>query len=92
MRKRRITVTVDQEALDEALAAVDAGRAESVSAWISDAMEQRRIREQRLHLLSELIADYEAEHGEITDDELAQQEQTDRDAAAMARASVRRAG
>ncbi len=89
-------MTIDQEALDEALAAVEAGRAESVSAWISDAMEQRRARDQRLSLLAELIAEYEAEHGVITDDELAAQEQADRDAAAMTRAATlagrRRAG
>jgi hypothetical protein len=85
MGKRRVTVTVEQSLLDEASAAVAAGRAESVSAWVGEAMSVRAERDRRLAALGELVAEYEAEHGEITDDELAEQAQADRDAAAMRR-------
>ena len=55
-------------------------------------MAQRRIRERRLTVLGELIRDYEATHGVITEDEMAEQAQRDRDAAAVARMAVRQAG
>ena len=40
------------------------------------------LRDQRLGQLDALIREYEAEHGVITDDELATQAEADRDAAA----------
>ena len=89
MTKRRVTITVDEELIDAAAAASAAGDAGSVSAWISEAMAQRVARDRRLAALADLISTYEAEHGEITEDELADQEQADRDAAASRR---RRAG
>ena len=92
MRKRRVTVTVDEDLLEEANAAVGDGRARSVSEWVAGAMAQRRIRERRLTVLGESIRDYEATHGVITEDEMAEQAQRDRDAAAVARMAVRQAG
>lgn len=92
MRKRRVTVTVDEDLLEEANAAVGDGRARSVSEWVAGAMAQRRARERRLTVLSELVRDYEASHGVITADEMAEQAQRDRDAAAVARMAVRQAG
>ena len=92
MRKRRVTVTVDEDLLEEANAAVGEGRARSVSEWVAGAMAERRVREQRLTVLSELIRDYEVSHGVITEDEMAEQAQRDRDAAAVARMAVRQAG
>ena len=55
-------------------------------------MAQRRARDRRLAVLSELIRDYEAAHGVISGDEIAEQAQRDRDAAALARMAARRAG
>lgn len=92
MHKQRVTVTVDEPLLDAATAAVREGRARSVSEWIGEAMAQRRDRDQRLAVLGGLVAEYEAEHGFITDDEVAEQAQQDRDAAASFRAAARRAG
>jgi hypothetical protein len=85
MQKRRVTVTVDPELLDEASAGVSAGQAESISGWVAGAMELRAKRDRRLLALEALIAGYEADHGVITDDELADQERADRDAAALVR-------
>ena len=85
MQKQRVTVTVDQADIDEANEAVRQGRARSVSEWVSEAMAQRRIKDRRLAVLGELISEYEAEHGVISDEEIAQQAQQDRDAAAAQR-------
>ena len=92
MHKQRVTITVDEALVDEANAAVRAGRSRSVSEWISEAMAQRRDRDQRLAVLSRLVSEYEAAHGFITEDEMAEQAQQDRDAAAALRAATRQAG
>lgn len=63
-----------------------------MSEWVAGAMAQRRARERRLAVLRELIHDYEAAHGVITEGEMAEQAQRDRDAAAVSRMAVRRAG
>jgi Arc/MetJ-type ribon-helix-helix transcriptional regulator len=91
MSKRRVTVTIDDDMLEKISSAVTQGRAESVSAWVNEAVTARHLRDQRLQNLSALLADYEAEHGEITPDELADQAQHDRDAAALSRAEASRA-
>ena len=85
MGKKRVTVTVDEELLDVAALAVQHGDAVSVSSWISEAMTDRYVREQRLTQLSVLIADYELEHGVISAAEIDEQRQNDRDAAALHR-------
>ena len=92
MSKSRVTITVDGELLGAAADAVAAGAAESVSAWIGRAMAERLETERRLASLASLVADYEAEHGEITEAELAEQDELDRDAAAAVRVRTRRAG
>ena len=85
MAKKRVTVTVDEDVLQIAAQAVSDGDADSVSSWISDAMVDRRAKELRLAALGEMIADYEAEHGVITADEIQLQNQADRDTAALLR-------
>ena len=92
MQKRRVTITVDADIVEEATSAVEEGRAASVSAWIGEAMVARQANDRRLEALGELIAEYEAVQGAITDEELAQQAQADRDSAALVRAELRRAG
>lgn len=54
-------------------------------------MAQQRDRDQRLAVLSRLVSEYEAEHSFITDDEIAEQAQRDRDAAASVRVATRQA-
>ncbi len=92
MQKQRVTITVDEALLDEANSAVSAGRSRSVSEWIGEAMAQRRDRDHRLAVLSRLLSEYETEHGFITDDEIAEQAERDRDAAASFRVATRRVG
>ena len=85
MHNQKVTITVDETLLDAVSIAVSEGRARSISEWIAEAMAQRRDRDERMAVLSRLGAEYEAEHGVITDDEIAQQAQHDRDAAGSLR-------
>jgi hypothetical protein len=61
MRKERMTVTVDR-ALVEAVAS---GRASSISTWVNAALAERAAKDRHLRAMSEAIAAYEAEFGEI---------------------------
>ncbi len=66
MSKTRLSATVDADLIQAAEQAVRRGRAATVSAWLNDAMRLKLEQEQRLEALSEFVAAYEAEHGEIT--------------------------
>lgn len=91
MTKRRITLTIDADLLDEASAAVSDGDASSVSAWVNQAMADKSEHRLRLKALGEAIADYEAEFGKITPEEVAEQRRLDEIAAEQVRADgVRR--
>jgi len=69
--KRRLSATVDAELIDAGHAAVAAGDAENVSAWVNDALRLKMQHDRRLKALDSFIAAYEAEHGEITEEEMA---------------------
>ncbi len=91
MTKRRVTLTIDADLLDEARAAVNDGDASSVSAWVNQAMADKSENKRRLKALGEAIADYEAEFGKITPEEVAEQRRLDEIAAEQVRADgVRR--
>ena len=76
--KRRLSASVDAELMAVAQAAVTGGHAESISAWVNDALRLKADHDRRLRALDDFLAAYEAEHGAITDDEM-------RDAARRAR-------
>ena len=76
--KRRLSASVDAELVAVAQEAVTDGHAESISAWVNDALRLKADHDQRLQALDEFLTAYEAEHGEITDEEM-------RDAARRAR-------
>jgi Arc/MetJ-type ribon-helix-helix transcriptional regulator len=79
--KGRLSASVDAELIAAAQQAVAHGRAESVSAWVNDALRLKTDHDRRLAALDEFLAAYEAEHGEITEQEM-------RDAARRARAGA----
>lgn len=68
--KRRLSASVDAELLHAAEAAVSGGDAESVSAWVNDALRLKLTHDARLAALASFIGAYETEHGEITGEEL----------------------
>jgi Arc/MetJ-type ribon-helix-helix transcriptional regulator len=69
-RRTRLSATIDEDALRAARQAVEAGRAESVSAWVNEAMVRFAEHERRLLALDEFLAAYEDENGEITEDDM----------------------
>jgi Arc/MetJ-type ribon-helix-helix transcriptional regulator len=88
-RKERVTVTLDRALVEAANAAVAAGRADSVSAWVTLALAEQVAKERRLSALSNLLAEYEAEHGVITAEELVFREREDRRKATVIRGSAK---
>jgi Arc/MetJ-type ribon-helix-helix transcriptional regulator len=76
--EQRLSASVDTELVAVAPEAVAAGQAENVSAWVNEALRLKADHDRRLRAVDEFLAAYEAEHGEITDDEI-------RDAARSAR-------
>lgn len=77
-RKSRLTVTVDAELVDAANAAVERGESDSVSAYVNDALAAQSARRRRLAAMERALKDYEAEFGEITEEEMAEQRRWDR--------------
>jgi len=76
--KERLSASVDAELVAAAQQAVARGQAESVSAWVNEALRLKADLDRRLAALDDFLAAYEAEHGEITEQEM-------RDAARRAR-------
>lgn len=68
--KRRLSASVDADLLAAAHQAVAGGRSESVSSWVNDALRLKAAHERRLGALDLFLADYEAQHGEISDEEM----------------------
>lgn len=89
-RKARLTVTVDVELVAAGNAAVERGAADSLSAWVNEALAARAERDRRLAAMSHAIDAYEAEFGEITEAEIGAQHRADRAAAVVIRGSVPR--
>jgi hypothetical protein len=76
--KERLSASVDAELVAVAQDAVADGHAESISAWVNDALRLKADHDRRLQAVDEFLAAYEAEHGEITEEDM-------RDAARRAR-------
>ena len=76
--KERLSASVDAGLVAVAQDAVARGQAESVSAWVNDALRLKADHDRRLRALDDFLAVYEAEHGPVTEEEI-------RDAARRAR-------
>ena len=92
MSKIRVTVTLDGALIEAAKASVLEGRSGSVSAFVGEALEARVEHDARSRALAEAVTWYEAEHGEFTDEEMADLERRDRLSVETARDGVRKAG
>jgi hypothetical protein len=68
--KRRLSATVDADLLARGHKVVAAGRAESLSAWVNEALRAQVERDRRLAAMDALLAAFETEHGEISDAEI----------------------
>jgi hypothetical protein len=65
-----LSATVEAEVLAAGRAAVAEGRAESLSAWVNDALRRQADHDRRWRALDEFLKAYESEHGEITGEEI----------------------
>jgi Arc/MetJ-type ribon-helix-helix transcriptional regulator len=70
--KERLSASVDADLIAVAQEAVAQGRADSVSAWVNEALRLKVAHDQRLRAIDEFVAAYEAEHGEITEAEMSE--------------------
>lgn len=68
--KHRLSASIDADLIATAQAAVTAGRAETVSAYVNDALRLKADHDRRLAALEDIVAAYEHEHGEISDEEM----------------------
>jgi hypothetical protein len=68
--RERLSATIEAELLEAGRAAVAEGRAESLSAWVNDALRRQADHDRRMEALDAFLAAYEAEHGEITEAEM----------------------
>jgi Arc/MetJ-type ribon-helix-helix transcriptional regulator len=68
--KQRLSASVDADLIAAAQQAVTSGRVESISAWVNDALKLKADHDRRLQALDDFLRAYEAEHGEITKDEM----------------------
>jgi hypothetical protein len=68
--KQRLSASVDAELLDAAESAAKRGEVPNISAWVNDAMRLKVEHDRGLAALAGVIADFEAEHGEITQEEI----------------------
>lgn len=70
MTKERISSTIEADLLAAGRQAVAEGRAQSLSAWVSGGLRRQAEHDLRMRALDEFIRAYEAEHGEITPQEI----------------------
>jgi len=68
--RERLSATVEAEVLAAGRVEVAEGRATSLSAWVNEALRRQAAHDRRLAALDDFLTAYEAEHGEITDDEI----------------------
>jgi hypothetical protein len=68
--KQRLSASVDAELVVAAESAAKRGEVANVSAWVNDAMRLKVEHDRGLAELAEVIADFEAEYGEITKEEM----------------------
>jgi len=68
--KQRLSASVDADLLVAAESAAKRGEVANVSAWVNEAMRLKVDHDRGLAALAGVIADFEAEHGEITNDEI----------------------
>lgn len=89
--KERLTITVSPELVEAGQRAVSAGEADSISAWISTAISEKIATDSRRHALASAILDFEAEFGEISEEEMVAQRRSDRSKATIVRGKAKSA-
>ena len=68
--KRRLSASIDGDLIRAAEAAAKRGDVPTVSAWVNEALRAKLDQERRLQALASFVSDFEAEHGEISGQEM----------------------
>jgi Arc/MetJ-type ribon-helix-helix transcriptional regulator len=88
--KERLTVTVDRDLIEEADQAVRDGRADSMSGYVNAALAEYSAKQRRLVALAKAIKAYEAEFGEITEEDMDERIRLDKARAIVVRGNPAR--
>lgn len=91
-QKDRLSASVDADMIKAGKDAVASGRADSLSAWVNEALHRQAEHDRQLQAMAEFIAAYEAEHGEITEEEMDEAERSMRERAIVVRGKARGEG
>lgn len=83
MSKQRLSVSVDTELVEAA--ARQLGPSRTLSGYVNDALKLKIEHDRRLGALRDFVAEYEREHGEITESEMRQAARDARSRASSAR-------
>lgn len=70
MSKSRLSASVDTDLLEAGRQAVEAGRATNLSTWVNDGLRRQVEHDRRMAALDEFIDAFEAQHGEISQEEM----------------------
>ena len=87
--RERLSATIEADLLEAGRVAVAEGRAESLSAWVNGALRRQADHDRRMKALDEFLEGYEAEHGEITEQEIEAATRRARAGAVVVRTPVR---
>ena len=90
--KTRLSTSVDSDLVAAARAAVEAGRAPSVSGWVNEALQRQVQHDLRMAALAQFITAHEAQFGEISEEEMLQATRSMRSRAITVRGPNSRAG
>jgi Arc/MetJ-type ribon-helix-helix transcriptional regulator len=88
--KERLSASVDTDLIEAGRAAVADGRYGTLSEWVNEALRRQSEHDSTLAVLQEFIADWEAEHGSITDDEMMEATRRARSRAVIVRGRAQR--
>jgi Arc/MetJ-type ribon-helix-helix transcriptional regulator len=83
--KERLSASVDAGLIEAGRAAVADGRYGTLSEWVNEALRRQSEHDTTLAALREFIAEWEAEHGSITDDEMVEATRRARSRAVLVR-------
>jgi len=92
MSRERLSATVEADLLAAGRHAVAQGRADSLSAWVNDALRRHADHERRISAIDAFLAAYEAEHGEISEQEIQAAARRARSRAVVVRAPLAQGG
>lgn len=84
-RKQRLSASVDADLVAAGHDAVAAGRADNLSSWVNEALRRQAGHDRRLAALGDFLAEFEAQHGALSDAEIAQASRSAREQAVVVR-------